>query len=1050
MKPTMYKSMLAAMLLLLVVACVAMLFADRVLDGWVRPWLERQAGAALGGRVSIGQLTLHDGTLTIDNLAVDTAEQLLSVPRIEAEFSLASLLQRRLRAMRIESPRLRMDTAQQANTKKSSLGLPARPPLSIDQLLLVNGEVRVHFGKQEILLHGIDLQGALGARMSFKIVALVGEGQGNPLLLRGEARWDKPLALSLYDLDWQNRPLLEKPVELALQIGGEARGGGTLQLASFDDIKLSELLAVVGMESPLPEGLSFELNAPAVSVALVKDGIKVGLEVGSGQLHQATTSVAFKDVLVELRGNGEEWQGYGSLFGPAATAVSCEADFSAGQASGTVRVKVADPDRLLQELTGAEPVGLAGHLEVEAGFSWREGELEVTGRMRGQEREAADNDYKVDLAPLNGNLTWWQDVEQSGSFDLDLHAGDRPLFKASGGLEKLNFSLAALDRTLLATLLNPNLLPAAFDAVADVTSSGQLRRDDKGRWHGDLQLAARRLGVAGLTASNLRLQGRLAYAGDELSFSSGTLAAGLAKGDELSGLLSGRFAASLAGQKYEVTLFKIALDNVEYLAADGLSGLGGGGVQLRGRIVGSLDGAGPQLELTGSLKAGEMLAGALYADISALPVQFTLAGAFETDITTMKLQKLQVDLPGLGIFSGSGRLMPARVVFNGSLQLPDLSVGYGSHLGPLLIEMQPALKGLDLAGTLTVDYKLDWSPAGAQVVGDVVMKGLAASWPKLQLKITDGNGSLPFAVSTGATSVGEAWVAERTGELAFAVFAAGPARLEEGRLTLTAAPNHLAFGLPLVFELAGGRLVLRDLSFDMGEAGPQVSLRIAVQEVDLETLTKKLELPVMRGVITADLGDIRYADQQLSSKGEAEIKVFSGSFRVRNMRYLEPFSPYPVFTADLDFKGLDLYQATNTFDFGEMNGVVDGYVHGLRLFGVTPSAFEARLESRSEGKRNISVKALNNLSVLSQGGVQAALSRGVYRFIDFYRYRKIGIFCTLDNDNFVLKGTAMKDSSKTLIDGGLIPPRIDIVTSATNISFKEMMRRISRIKRAGN
>ena len=158
-----------------------------------------------------------------------------------------------------------------------------------------------------------------------------------------------------------------------------------------------------------------------------------------------------------------------------------------------------------------------------------------------------------------------------------------------------------------------------------------------------------------------------------------------------------------------------------------------------------------------------------------------------------------------------------------------------------------------------------------------------------------------------------------------------------------------------MFELAGGRLVLRDLSFDMGEAGPQVSLRIAVQEVDLETLTKKLELPVMRGVITADLGDIRYADQQLSSKGEAEIKVFSGSFRVRNMRYLEPFSPYPVFIADLDFKGLDLYQATNTFDFGEMNGVVDGYVHGLRLFGVTPSAFEARLESRSEGKRNISV-----------------------------------------------------------------------------------------------
>jgi hypothetical protein len=1049
MQPTLYKSLLATVTLLLVVVCAAMLFADRALEGWVRPWLERQAGAALDGRVSIGRLTLQHGTLTIDSLTVETAELSLSVPRIEAEFSLASLLQRRLGTMRIESPRLRVDTTQQADKKESSTGLPTRPPLAIDQLLLVNGEVRVRFGEQQVLLHGIDLQGALGARMSFKIVALVGEGQGNPLLLRGEARWNKTLALSLRELAWQDRPLLEKPVELALKTSGEARGGGALQLASFDDGKLSELLAAFGMESPLPDGFSFELNAPAVSVALVKEGLKVGLVVGSGQLHQADTSVAFKDVLVELLGKGEEWQGYGSLLGPAATVVSFEADYAAGQASGTVRVEVADPDRLLQELTGAEPVGLAGRLQVEAGFSWLDGGLEVTGRLRGQEREAADNDYKVDLAPLHGNLTWRQAVEQPGSFDLDLQAGERPLFKASGGLDLLNVSLAALDRTLLATLLNPELLPAALDAVADVTSSGQLRRDDQGRWHGDLQLAARRLGVAGLTASDLRLQGRLAYAGDELSFSSGTLAAGLAKGDELSGQLSGRFAASLAGQKYVVTLVKLALDNVEYLAADGLSGLGGGGVQLRGRIVGSLDGSGPQLDLTGSLKAGEVLAGALYADISALPGQFTLVGAFETDMTTMKLQKLQVDLPGLGMFAGSGRLLPDRVVLNGSLQLPDLVVGYGSHLGPMLVEMQPALKGLDLAGTLTVDCELDWSPAGAQVAGDVVVKGLAAVWPKLQLKIADGNGSLPFAVSTGATSAGAAWVAERTGELAFAALAAGPARLEEGRLTLAASPNRLAFGSPLVFELAGGRVALHDLAFGMGEAGPQVSLRIAVQEVDLETLTKKLELPGMRGVITADLGEIRYADQQLSSEGEAEIEVFSGRFRVRNMRYLEPFSPYPVFTADLDFKGLDLYQATNTFDFGEMNGVVDGYVHGLRLFGATPSAFEARLESRSEGKRNISVKALNNLSVLSQGGIQAALSRGVYRFIDFYRYRKIGIFCTLDNDNFVLKGTAVKDSSKTLIDGGLIPPRIDIVTSATNISFKEMMRRISRIKRAG-
>ena len=78
-----------------------------------------------------------------------------------------------------------------------------------------------------------------------------------------------------------------------------------------------------------------------------------------------------------------------------------------------------------------------------------------------------------------------------------------------------------------------------------------------------------------------------------------------------------------------------------------------------------------------------------------------------------------------------------------------------------------------------------------------------------------------------------------------------------------------------------------------------------------------------------------------------------------------------------------------------MNGVVDGYVHQLSLLGTTPSHFQAELRTRNKGKRNISVKALKNLSILSQGGLSAALSRGIYRFIDFYRYRRIGFVCSL-------------------------------------------------------
>jgi len=123
-------------------------------------------------------------------------------------------------------------------------------------------------------------------------------------------------------------------------------------------------------------------------------------------------------------------------------------------------------------------------------------------------------------------------------------------------------------------------------------------------------------------------------------------------------------------------------------------------------------------------------------------------------------------------------------------------------------------------------------------------------------------------------------------------------------------------------------------------------------------------------------------------------------------------------------------------------------VHELRLFGSVPSAFNALFETRPAGKRNISVKAIKNLNTLSQGGLSAALSQGIYRFIDFYRYQKIGIDCTLGNDSFRLRGTAREGEDSYLVYGGLLPPKIDIIAPERAISFKEMLKRISRLDRA--
>ena len=114
-----------------------------------------------------------------------------------------------------------------------------------------------------------------------------------------------------------------------------------------------------------------------------------------------------------------------------------------------------------------------------------------------------------------------------------------------------------------------------------------------------------------------------------------------------------------------------------------------------------------------------------------------------------------------------------------------------------------------------------------------------------------------------------------------------------------------------------------------------------------------------------------------------------------------------------------------------------------------PRPFAPTSQPGRQGTRNISVKALRNLNTLSQGGLSAALSQGIYRFIDFYRYRKIGIRCSLLNDVLRLEGTAKPGTTTYLIDGGWLPPRIDIIVSTPTIAFQEMVKRLKRIERTG-
>ena len=959
--------------LLSLTAGTAWFYADQLLNDLLRPQIEQLAAQTLKADVAIESLRWAPKGVDLIGLrlALPTGIK-LTVAKIEAEFTLGGLFQRRINALLIVGPQLEIDptAAPQDSPQAQNLTLPELP-LQIDRLNLIQGNLLLHLTDQQIHFREIAFAGALSNQFPYRLSALIGPGTEYPMTISGRIVLTDRLFLTLDQFEFQQHPLIARPLTLNLAGSDIDRARVSLLLARFDQQQLAELLSAFGVSSPLPEDLHFVLEETQIELDLQDPTDQIDLSISAGEVSQGTIMIPFGKTSIGLARSGDSWSAEAELAELAATRFSLAASYA-------------------------------------------------------------------------------QQAKASDQFSLALRLGGKKLLSAAGNLAEIGFELAPVNLGQLAPVFGSELMPEMLKSLESLTAKGHIIRAKEQAWSGEITFAAKSALLRDIQLSDITGQAALEMTPQTILVNDLQFKSEIFKGEELSARIDTRFSGALKQKQFAATLKWLNLSQINYLSADGLTGLGDGNIELGGSLTADLQQERLAFKLAGSTAAAEILSGEFYADLAPFQNQFELQGKFSTPEQTLELETLQIEIPALGTAKLSGRISPAEGSLRGSLVLPDLAEGYGENLGPLLADFRPALAGLTLEGAIKLVSNFHWGPAGWQATGEFLPQSLDAFWELQELEIVNGSGRIPFALSTDQTAGTDNFDAEQTGEISFAALSIGLASLETGILKLATRPNHIAFRSPLKLALAGGLVAISDLSLGWESGSPSGSVRININNVDLETLTRKLKLPLMQGTFTGDLGLIEYTDNQLRTAGTAELDIFGGHFSLGNMRYDSPFSPYPVFSADLDFSGIDLLLATRTFEFGEMNGIIDGQVHGLRLFGVTPSAFEARLETRGSGKRNISVKALNNLSIISQGGISAALSQGLYRFIDFYRYRKIGFACALENDTFTLIGTAQPDSTRYLVAGSLLPPRIDITTSTPTISFKEMVQRLNRIDRAGS
>ena len=174
-------------------------------------------------------------------------------------------------------------------------------------------------------------------------------------------------------------------------------------------------------------------------------------------------------------------------------------------------------------------------------------------------------------------------------------------------------------------------------------------------------------------------------------------------------------------------------------------------------------------------------------------------------------------------------------------------------------------------------------------------------------------------------------------------------------------------------------------------------------------------------------------------------EVFDGEVRIRGLSISDPFGVIPVLRADVDLRDLSLDALTSTFSFGNIQGKLQGRVHGLILKDWKPTQFDARFATPDDddSRRRISQRAVENIASL--GGASAVLSSTFLRLFDEFSYRRLGISCRLENGICHMDGVAPAERGYTIVEGGGLPPRIDVRGFNRRVDWQVLLSRLRQI-----
>ena len=220
-----------------------------------------------------------------------------------------------------------------------------------------------------------------------------------------------------------------------------------------------------------------------------------------------------------------------------------------------------------------------------------------------------------------------------------------------------------------------------------------------------------------------------------------------------------------------------------------------------------------------------------------------------------------------------------------------------------------------------------------------------------------------------------------------------------------------------------------------------------IKPVSLGLVSTHFDWPLLDGTLSAVIPSTTYNEKHLTVGGAMMLQLFDGVIILKDLNVDDPLQDYAQLFANIDFNNLNLKSLTKTYNFGEIEGRVEGKLTGLELSAWQPVAFDAYLRTpqNDKSRHRISQRAIDNLSSL--GGASGLLSRSFLSFFETFRYDKIGISCKLKNNICHMSGVEPKGNSYYIVKGGGIP-RIDVMGFQREVNWQVLTSRLKTIQRA--